>query len=213
MQHRAEWRAASGRRGALEHTIATRAVAIAVATAASMAAAIATPLAAAILPVATARADEFTQHAAHEHGKATLDVAVDGGRVEIRLDTPAINVLGFERAPRTPAETRAAEDAAALLGTHSKAFAFPVAAKCAAVSSELRAPDWRSHGDHADHADHADYEVRWTFACSVPAALTFVDATFVAKLQPGTRVEANVITDSLQTQQAVRADAPRVRLK
>jgi hypothetical protein len=186
--------------------------------------------AASALAVTPASADEFEQHAAHEHGKAQLDVAVDRGRVELRLDTPAANVLGFERPPRTPQERQAIATAAATLG--ARAFAFPVAAKCTSGTAELTAPTWatvakrdvaagasgRDADAQRDHAhghdgEHADYEARWTYTCAVPAALSFVDATFVGALQPGTVVEANVITDALQTRQDLRGGAVRVRLK
>jgi hypothetical protein len=194
MKYDSDGRDADGRTSAGAAARAPRAAAIA-ALVASVAVATAT------------RADEFTQHAAHEHGKATLDVAVDGGVVEIRLDSPAVNVLGFEHAPRTPAEKQAVDAAAALLGARSGPFAFPVAAKCGLVSAELRAPDWRTPGEHAD------YEARWKFSCAAPAALAFVDATFVTSLQLGTQIDANVVTDTLQTRQALRAGALRVRLK
>jgi hypothetical protein len=180
--------------------------------------------AALLLASAAQAADEFTQHGAHEHGKATLDVAVDGGRVDLRLATPAINVLGFERAPRTDAEKKAAADAAALLRRHAQLFAFPVAARCTAGAAEVTAPNWseaagkhdhdhdHGKGDHGD-AGHADYTARWTFTCAVPAALTFVDAPLVGRLQPGTAVTANVLSESLQTRQDLQAGAVRIRLK
>jgi hypothetical protein len=183
-------------------------------------------------------AEGFTQHAAHEHGKATLDVALDGGRLEVRLATPAINVLGFERAPRTDAERQAVADATALLGRHKDLFSFPVAARCAGYPSKVTAPEWAGAGggdkggkggkdakhdhdhdhdhakdhDHGDH-DHADYVATWTFTCAVPAALAFVDAPLVGRLQPGTTVQANVITDALQNRQDLTAAAARIRLK
>jgi hypothetical protein len=170
-------------------------------------------------------AEEFTQHAAHEHGKATLDVALDGGRLELRLTTPAINVLGFERAPRTDAERQAAADASALLARHRDLFAFPVAARCVANPPEVTAPEWTADGkggkhdhdhDH-DHDkgghDHADYVARWVFDCAAPAALAHFDAPLVGRLQPGTTVQVNVITEALQTRQDLAAGAVRVRLR
>jgi hypothetical protein len=186
-----------------------------------------------LLAFAAPAADEFTQHAAHEHGKATLDVALDGGRLELRLSTPAINVLGFERAPRTDAEKKAAADATALLARHKELFAFPVAARCVANAPEVTAPHWaggegggkdakggkhdHDHDHDHDHAegghDHADYVATWTFTCAAPAALAFFDAPLVGRLQPGTTVQANVITDALQTRQDLTAAAVRIRLK
>ncbi|MCZ8131977.1 MAG: DUF2796 domain-containing protein [Steroidobacteraceae bacterium] len=180
--------------------------------------------------------EEFTQHAAHEHGKATLDVALDGGTLTVALATPAINVLGFERPPRTDAEKKAVADATALLRAHARLFAFPVAARCTAGSSSVTAPEWSSGGhahgkdtkhDHAhgdgkrhahDHAHdhehhHADYAARWTFTCAQPAALGFFEAPLVDRLQPGTTVQANVVTGALQTRQDLKTGAIRVRLR
>jgi hypothetical protein len=192
------------------------------------------PLACLLAFGATA-AEEFTQHAVHEHGKATLDVALDGGRLEVRLATPAINVLGFERAPRTDAEKQAVADATALLGRHRELFSFPVAARCAGYPATVTAPAWagasgaggkggkggkdakhdhdHAHDhDHGDH-DHADYVATWTFTCAAPAALAVVDAPLVGRLQPGTTVQVNVITDALQNRQDLTATAARIRLK
>jgi hypothetical protein len=186
-----------------------------------------------LLAFAAPAADEFTQHAAHEHGKATLDVALDGGRLEVRLATPAINVLGFERAPRTDAERKAVADATALLGRHKELFTFPVAARCAADPAEVTAPEWAGgkdapgkdgkHEHDHDHEhehehgaaghDHADYVAKWTFTCAVPASLAFFDAPLVGRLQSGTTVQANVITDALQTRQDLNAGAFRIRLQ
>jgi len=44
----------------------------------------------------------LTAHAdsAHEHGSARLDVAVDGDRLHIALQSPLDNLVGFEHAPR-----------------------------------------------------------------------------------------------------------------
>ena len=48
--------------------------------------------------------DEFESHHAHEHGVATLGVAIEQRQLDIILESPAINVLGFEHSPRAPAE-------------------------------------------------------------------------------------------------------------
>ncbi|MEB0165056.1 DUF2796 domain-containing protein, partial [Glaciimonas sp. CA11.2] len=35
-------------------------------------------------------------HEAHVHGVGKLDVAIDGAQITLHLDTPLINLLGFE---------------------------------------------------------------------------------------------------------------------
>ena len=43
----------------------------------------------------------YEQHQAHVHGEATLHVVVEGNTVEIELQSPAMNLLGFEHSPET----------------------------------------------------------------------------------------------------------------
>jgi ABC-type branched-subunit amino acid transport system ATPase component len=38
-------------------------------------------------------AEEFEQHPPHEHGKVTINAALDGSQLVIELDSPAVNVL------------------------------------------------------------------------------------------------------------------------
>jgi hypothetical protein len=183
----------------------------------------ATVAALAIACTGPAYAEEFTQHAAHEHGRATLDLAVDAGTVTMRLSAPAMDIVGFEHAPRTAAERGAAESANVLLKQHKALFAFPVAARCTAAGADVTPPAWdagghdaASHGTkHADAPgeDHADYVVQWRFTCAAPAALTFVDVKIPERFRKDLVVEANVITESLQTRQQLRAGAIRVKLR
>ena len=51
----------------------------------------------------------------HEHGVARLDVAVEAGRVDLILEIALDDLTGFERAPRTEAETTAVAAAVARL--------------------------------------------------------------------------------------------------
>ena len=57
----------------------------------------------ALLPLVAAQAHDDHDHAhgtlgAHEHGVATLNVVLDGNTLELELDSPAMNLVGFEHA-------------------------------------------------------------------------------------------------------------------
>ena len=54
-----------------------------------------------VLPVSAWAADN---PAAHQHGYGELSLAIDGSRVELLLETPAYNLIGFEHEPRTETE-------------------------------------------------------------------------------------------------------------
>lgn len=136
---------------------------------------------------------DFEDHHAHEHGVATLNVAVEGQRLSIEFDSPAVNVVGFEHAPRSEAERAAAKQAEGLLRDADKAFELTGAAQCHAIESKLSAPEW-----HEGH-DHADYEASYEFTCLEPAALTQLIVRFLGDLVPGTKLRVQLITPSRQT--------------
>src|SRR3954469_21515167 len=52
---------------------------------------------------------------AHEHGVARLDVAVEGTKIMVMLDTPLDNLVGFEHEPRNDAEHQKADAAVSRL--------------------------------------------------------------------------------------------------
>ena len=45
--------------------------------------------------------------AAHVHGVASLEVAIDGGTLTLQFETPLANLLGFEHAPRNEKQKQA----------------------------------------------------------------------------------------------------------
>ena len=77
---------------------------------------------------------------AHQHGIATLGVAVERSRIVITLDSPLDNVLGFERAPRTDEEKQRAAALIAQMKDGAALFRIDPAAGCKFASAEIDAP-------------------------------------------------------------------------
>lgn len=121
---------------------------------------------------------------AHVHGVARLDVAVDGGRVELRLTAAMQDFVGFERAPRSAEEEARLQSARKALLDHARLWRFNAAAGCVAEGPVLEAPG-AAHGVHGRHGRdghdghddgaHADWTVRYRFQCSAPTALQAID--------------------------------------
>ncbi|MFO6377007.1 DUF2796 domain-containing protein, partial [Pseudomonas aeruginosa] len=61
----------------------------------------------------------------HEHGVAQLNVALDGKTLELELDSPAMNLVGFEHAASTDADKAAVAKARAQLEKPLELFALP----------------------------------------------------------------------------------------
>ena len=61
----------------------------------------------AAVPAAAADKTAPEQHPAHQHGAASLQVSLDGRALQISLEGPSDNLLGFEHAPQNEAEKQA----------------------------------------------------------------------------------------------------------
>ena len=57
-------------------------------------------------PFATGRhpaSGEHRQAGTHEHGVARLDLAQEGAQIDLHLESPAMNLLGYEHMPSSDA--------------------------------------------------------------------------------------------------------------
>ena len=87
------------------------------------------------------------EHAAHVHGAAEIDVVVDGKKVLITLESPADNLLGFERAPKNDYEKNKLKDVTAQLQFAANVFALN--AECKSSKPVVTMPTF-SKGEHSD---------------------------------------------------------------
>lgn len=113
----------------------------------------------------------------HEHGIATMDIAVDAKRIVVQFDSPLDNLVGFERAPRTDSERKRVDEAVARLKDGDQLFRFDAAAGCKLARTNLDSPvlGLGSNGQVKD--GHADLHASWEFDCA--------DATQAAQVEVG----------------------------
>lgn len=128
-------------------------------------------------------------HGAHEHGAATLAVALDGEHLELTLAAPGDSIVGFEHAPRDEAERVAVARAQALLAAPAQWVALPAAAGCALESS---AADFDTTGEHAD------FDARANWRCAAPARLTTFDLALFERFTRLERVTASLVLPDRQ---------------
>jgi Protein of unknown function (DUF2796) len=165
-----------------------------------------------VLASSPSRADEFTQRPPHEHGKVTLNAALDGNELDIELDSPAVNVVGFEHEPRTDDERAAVQAAATLLHNGRGLFGMPREARCQFEKTDLKAPRWEQ-GEHDPHDHHADYEARFVYRCWSPGQLTWLQPVLLDRLRNVTEARVNVATPNGQHSEVVTNGQARVALR
>lgn len=141
----------------------------------------------------------------HEHGKASLNVAVDGNRLIIELDSPADNLLGFEHKPGSDAEKARLADALATLRDGAALFAMPPGAGCRLQFAAVSPPEYGGDG-------HADFEASWEFRCGGMAALEWLETRLFARF-PGIRqLATSIIAPAGQAAVVLRPGSTRAPL-
>ncbi len=180
-----------------------------------------TALALPLLLAGAAHAEEFTQKGKHEHGKVTLNVAVDGNVLSAEIDAPAINVVGFEHAPRDAADRKAVADAQAWLSSGARILGVPANAGCRRTDVKLTAPEWTNatgaeeheHDHEHEGEDHADYRVSVRYTCSQPAALAWLEPWALRGLREVTELTVNIVTPTTQKSVTTARADERIALR
>lgn len=151
----------------------------------------------ALLPLAAVQADEHDhdhEHdslGAHEHGVARLNAALDGNTLELELESPAMNLVGFEHAASSNADKAKVAAVRNELESPLVLFGLPQAASCKVASQELESPLFgvdEHHDEHAKGHDHKHSEVHahYRFECATPDALKSLDLAGLFKRFPAT---------------------------
>lgn len=150
----------------------------------------------------------------HAHGAAELDIVIEATQVTVQLQTPLDALLGFERAPRTDAEKKSANQAVATLKAADSLFTFTPAAGCKSTSVELSsAALGLGQADLSEaHGDHADLDGTYVFQCASTARLTEVDVALFGAFARLGKIKVEVATARGQFKRELKRPAQRVSL-
>jgi hypothetical protein len=133
------------------------------------------------LPLAQAEAP-------HEHGAARLNIAIDGSEVLLELQSPAVNMIGFEHHPSTDEQHQALEQAVALLREPDQLFLLTPEAGCTGTAADLESSllEHEQHAEHDEHDEetHSEFHAMYTFSCAEPDKLNAIELALFA-LFPG----------------------------
>jgi hypothetical protein len=185
----------------------------------------------ALLPLAVAHAADEHDHehgslGAHEHGVGRLNAALDGQTLELELQSPAMNLVGFEHAATTDADKAKVAAVRARLEKPLTLFNLPKAAGCVVAMQELESPlfgdkpdadddhdeDAKDEGGHEHHHDHSEIHAHYQFSCSAPGALKTLDLANIFNTFPATqKIQVQLISPS--GQQGVEVTAKAAALK
>jgi hypothetical protein len=165
------------------------------------------------------------EHGAHVHGEATLDVAVEGNKLDLHLDAPGASITGFEHPPVDTSESKLYNDSVATLRTPSKWLTPTAAAECTAkpgiveahgfdMASKSSGPIASPHAGASAAAEHehSDFDVDVSFICRHPEKLAAIDVALFGRFPPLHKVIVNLALPTGQDRQELLPSGATVRL-
>ena len=179
---------------------------------------------------------EHREHTAHEHGRGTLDIVVEGEELVMELRIPGVNVVGFEHAPRDDAEREAVRQALVPFGDAASLLVLPAEAECEVEEAKAGIPgmahedDHEEHGheaeEHGAHEDeeheghepdsvseaHSELRATWRFHCHEPGRLDAFEVRLFEHLLDAEEIAVRVVTPVAQLATELRPDSTLVEL-
>ncbi len=171
------------------------------------------PVLVTLLSMAAASVPAARAAGAHEHGVVKLDVAVEGSRILVEIDSPLDNLLGFEHAPRTDAEREKVDAAVKKLRDAAALFRIDGKAGCTLGTVDLQSPPLQLGKKPAAANDaHGDLEGSFEFKCKAGAKAAFVEVGLFDAFPQVKRIDLQVATPKGQLKATLRRPATRVML-
>jgi hypothetical protein len=161
------------------------------------------------------------EHRPHQHGLARLEVSAEKNALELRLESPLDNLVGFETSPRTAKEREAIRAVVERFAYPEGLFVPTAAAGCRTSSvklesavvehdllkvvigarkegAEARSKESSGVADHPKdphaQAKHADFDAFVSFTCAKPEALEGVKVLLFEAFPRLRRIDTRVVT-------------------
>lgn len=159
------------------------------------------------LPVLAFANDHQHSLEAHVHGAAMLNIALEEQQLELQLESPAMNIVGFEYQAKSSADKKAIEAAHSRLNDAAALFSLSAAAQCQLTSVSIE-NDLLKHTNEHDHQDqpshdtdqqHSDITAHYHYHCTTPAELNSIDLAGFFKQFPQTeKAQVQLVTTDQQ---------------
>lgn len=178
-------------------------------------------------------AESHRELGAHVHGRGTLDIAIEGQRVAMELEAPGMDIVGFERQPKSNADKAAVERVTKLLKEPLALFKLPEAAGCTLVDAKVelkveadKAEDKKpaegkkgghshahGHGHSHDHSQHTAFRATYQLACADPAKITSIAFDYFKRFTGAKSLAVNVVSGAGQKSYEVKRAKPTLALE
>jgi hypothetical protein len=163
---------------------------------------------AALYACTPAFAQEHRHAGKHEHGRGTLNIAIEGTAVNLALEVPGTDIVGFEHEAKTAADKAAVGAASKTLSQPLDWLKLPADAGCVTKSNTVAF----EADDAAGAKGHKEFHVNAALECAAPAKLTAIEFPYFAAFKRAQSLTVNAISAKGQSSFEVSRKKPRIDL-
>lgn len=155
--------------------------------------------------------------APHVHGHAKIGIALEGEKVEFKLESPADNILGFEHQPKTQAQKDAVTAAQKKLQSLDHVMSLNSEANCSLqdtirVSSELISETPNHKHEHHEKESHSEFHIEGKLTCKAPEALKHIHFHLFKSFDRLQKLEVIFLRGSEQKKKTLTPREPHLTL-
>jgi len=161
------------------------------------------------LSAAHAAAEPARQLGPHQHGHGTLNLAIEGPTVQMELEVPGADIVGFEYEATTAEDRAKVKAAEERLAQPSALFVLPRNAGCKVISAKVSRESEIDHDAHehendahaeADghEAEHSEFHAEYALSCSDVAAITTIAFAYFDAFPNSEELAVTLITEKNQ---------------
>lgn len=160
----------------------------------------------------------------HEHGRGTLNIALEGTRLSMELEVPGVDIVGFEHKAKSRKDKAAVDNAKKQLARPLLLFKLPASAGCAVkeASASLEGEEHaHEQGKGAEakgpkggghETEHSQFHAQYAFDCQAPANITAIEFDYFRAFAGAQKLDVNLITPKGQDKLEVSRAKPRLDL-
>jgi hypothetical protein len=156
-------------------------------------------------------AETARQLGPHQHGHGTLHLAVEGQTVQMQLEVPGADIVGFEHKAETAEDRAKIEEAEKTLSRPLALFVLHGEAGCNVTAAKVSnlgetEPDHNVHNDdHDDRAgagehetEHSEFHAEYALSCANVAAITAISFPYFEVFPNSAELAVTLITEKGQ---------------
>jgi Protein of unknown function (DUF2796) len=164
------------------------------------------------------------QLGSHEHGRGTLNIAVEGNKISMELEVSGMDIVGFEHEAKTHNDKATLEKTKQKLSTPLSLFKLPASAGCRVTEAKVeleggdsdRSSNESEKGEASrnsqDEQIHSEFHNLYSLECASPTGITGIEFCYFNAFPRAEKLEVNVITAKGQNKFEVTRAIPNLSL-